>query len=441
MRWIANRFSRFILFVSSVFVTLVPLAVTAADGDAIDWPMFQANGARTGVVDYPPIDKPALAWATQVGIMGYLNCPVIDGDRVFVTSSGDKHNESDPRDGVYCLDLKTGRILWHVRTSTDACGISINDKYVFVGDDSGQLRALSRADGKQAWAMDVEGSAFAQPLVMDNLVIIAGKGEVVACQIEPFEVLWIQEIKGDVRGGVSTDGEQLYVATTFGRVYTLTFKGEVVWQKEMTKQLENMFDIYPAPTVLDGKVYYSFARDTFYDVPALFSYQADGKVNWMNKPGKHYDPKGMHFANLRSSPAAIGASLIYAKAYGNELMWIDRATGKYEKSLKIGAAMFPQWPSPVIASDLIYMARHDGGLYAVDFKTAKEKWMVYLGDPEQAGRTTLPDNILQAAGRDRVRWDPFVGKPIYATPAIAKDGTLVIGTGAGWLYAIREDKP
>ena len=91
-----------------------------ADNDAIDWPTFQGNTARTGATDYPAIKTPEIAWSTKVGIMGYLNCPVIDGDLVFVTSSGDRHNVPDERDGVYCLSLKTGEILWHTKTRSDA---------------------------------------------------------------------------------------------------------------------------------------------------------------------------------------------------------------------------------------------------------------------------------------------------------------------------------
>ena len=113
--------------------------------EPIDWPTFQGNNARTGLSDYPPINKPTIAWSTQVGIMGYLNNPVIDGDRVFVGSSGTTHNKTNDRDGVYCLSLKTGEVLWHRRTDTDACGVAINRDYVFVGDDGGRFQALAGA--------------------------------------------------------------------------------------------------------------------------------------------------------------------------------------------------------------------------------------------------------------------------------------------------------
>ena len=408
-----------------------------ADGAALDWPTFQGNIARTGVCDSPPIDEPTIAWSRQLGIMGYLNCPVIDGERVFVTSSGDEHDVSDARDGVYCLDLNTGEVLWHVQTPADACGISINETLVFVGDDGGQFRALSRDDGEQAWVVELSGSAFAQPVVLDNLVVAGGQGEVVACQIEPFKILWSHEGSGAVRGGISSDGERVFAAFTQGELVCLDRRGRTLWLESMSGQLARFTDLYPAPTVLDGQIYQGFARDTYYDVPALFSFRTDGTTAWRNQVSDFRGADGQSYGNIRTSPAAWGESLVYAEPYGNELLWVDRTTGKVLRRVGLGARMFPQWGSPVIAAGRVYIGRHDGGLYAVDFATGELEWMLYLGDHEQAGRSGLPGNI-HPPGWPGTSWEPGVGEPIYATPAVAKDGSLVIGTGDGWLYCIRE---
>ncbi|MFP4354730.1 MAG: PQQ-binding-like beta-propeller repeat protein [Phycisphaerae bacterium] len=44
-----------------------------------------------------------------------------------------------------------------------------------------------------------------------------------------------------------------------------------------------------------------------------------------------------------------------------------------------------------------------------------------------------------AAALYAVAWKPAVGDALYATPAIAADGTIVLGTGQGWLYAIEQE--
>ena len=128
--------------------------VSVCDADsAIDWPMFQGNMQRTGACDYPALEEPTVAWSTRVGIMGYLNNPVIDGDRVYVGSSGTTHNTPDELDGIYCLDLNTGNILWHRPTDADAWGVAINATHVFAGDDGGLFQAIDRETGEVAWTL------------------------------------------------------------------------------------------------------------------------------------------------------------------------------------------------------------------------------------------------------------------------------------------------
>ena len=75
-----NRSAFFMLFLALLFCIV---SLPAAAQDAVDWPMFKADVTRSGMTDAPVIDQPAIAWSTHVGIMGYLNCPVIDGNLVF----------------------------------------------------------------------------------------------------------------------------------------------------------------------------------------------------------------------------------------------------------------------------------------------------------------------------------------------------------------------
>jgi len=420
----------------------------ADDAQPIDWPTFQYNNARTGHSEHPPIHRPAINWSTQLGIMGYLNCPVIDGDRVFVTSSGDRHNEADPSDGVYCLSLDTGEILWHYLTPSDACGISIDRDHVYVGDDRGVLHAIDRATGDLSWHTEPSEGLFAvsiysQPLLIGGMVLADnGFGRVFAYDCATGEVRWSYPADGDqglgvIRGGISSDGEHIYANFLHGHIACLTQGGRVAWSQDCEDWLSNFDNMYPAPTVADGFVYNAYARDTVYRSPALICHSVHGRNEWgdLSSNAQRYGGRG--FGNIRSSPAVYADTLIYAEPYGNDLIWIDRTTARLEHKLDVGASMFPHWPSPVIATDVLYLARHDGGLYAIDLEGRVEQWMIYLGDHTQAGRTDLPDDIYPPRTYG-TEWDPNVGKPLYATPAIARDGRIVIGTGDGWLYCIGE---
>ena len=133
----------------------------------------------------------------------------------------------------------------------------------------------------------------------------------------------------------------------------------------------------------------------------------------------------------------VGQWLLFGQAYSNCLLAVNRKTGRTEWSVALGQPMFPHWPSPVVAGDLVYLPRQDGALYAVDWKQRKQAWMFYLGDVAQTG-PQLPKNLLPQ-GWDHAAWKPAVGDALYATPAIAADGTIVLGSGQGWLYAIEQE--
>ena len=279
---------------SAAFCAAAPLSTqaqnTADDDAAIDWPMFQGNMQRTGACDYPALEEPTVAWSTRVGIMGYLNNPVIDGDRVYVGSSGSAHNTPDDLDGIYCLDLNTGNILWHRPTDTDACGVAINATHVFAGDDGGLFQAIDRETGEVAWTLrsgsrvgliDAEGemvaefeggpataSVFAQPLLVGGLVVIGdSNGLVYAVEQDTSEVAWSMQRRAAgrdlrsqhhaIRGGLSSNGETIYGVLVGGHAFALDLAGQERWQWQMS---DEWAELYGTPTINDGRVILAAAR-------------------------------------------------------------------------------------------------------------------------------------------------------------------------------------
>jgi len=76
------------------------------------------------------------------------------------------------------------------------------------------------------------------------------------------------------------------------------------------------------------------------------------------------------------------------------------------------------------------MGRNDGGFYAVNLMEKALAWELYLGKSADAG------DMKNVEGKSRGDWKPAYGESIYATASIAKSGTIFIGSGDGWLYAI-----
>jgi outer membrane protein assembly factor BamB len=74
-------------------------------------------------------------------------------------------------------------------------------------------------------------------------------------------------------------------------------------------------------------------------------------------------------------------------------------------------------------------------LYAVRPDSGRLVWQLYLGD-EQKVSANLPS--AHRAQGERCEWEVPSGSPLYSPPAIADDGTILIGSGQGFLFAIGE---
>ncbi len=77
--------------------------VTGGDMSA-EWPMFQANKHNNGATAAPGPSYGREKWKFPVGL-GWYARPVIEDDKVYVTSPG-------MRVTAFCLDLKTGNEIW-----------------------------------------------------------------------------------------------------------------------------------------------------------------------------------------------------------------------------------------------------------------------------------------------------------------------------------------
>ncbi len=76
----------------------------------------------------------------------------------------------------------------------------------------------------------------------------------------------------------------------------------------------------------------------------------------------------------------------------------------------------------------------DGSLYAVRARDGGVLWQVYLGEERRVGVVTAAHNAALAS----CAWDVPSGTPLYSPPAIAEDGTVIVGSGEGFVYAIGE---
>src|SRR5579863_647136 len=201
-----------------IYITLAVTLLTAAHGQ--NWPSFRGPGA-TGVLETArgaPISWDVesnrhVAWRTAIPGLGHSS-PIVWGDRIFVTtavSSDPKSVFQYPLAGqldqrtdlsrhefkIYCLDKRTGKIIWETVAATLAPRVArhphnsyasatpvTDGKRVVAFFGSEGLYAFD-LDGKLLWKQDVgplDQGAFdvpeykwgsaSSPIIYKNLVIV-----------------------------------------------------------------------------------------------------------------------------------------------------------------------------------------------------------------------------------------------------------------------------
>ena len=163
------------------------LALAAAPTVAEDWPQFlgpNRNGvsAETGLIGAWPADGPKVLWRAPLGVS--MSGIAVVGDRLYTMF------QDDAQQYAVCLDVNLGDELWRtplaplykngMGNGPRATPVVAGEQIVcFTGE--GILAALNRADGKQAWSVDVSGSLSGKPaeygvscspIIVNDLVIV-----------------------------------------------------------------------------------------------------------------------------------------------------------------------------------------------------------------------------------------------------------------------------
>jgi len=212
-------------------------------------------------------------WGFQAGPVE--SSPLLSGDHVYVTTViGD----------VYCLVASTGNEVWKFegggkeRLKGFRSSPSADETLVVFGSDDGNLYALDRTSGKEAWTRQTGGSIFAAPVLISNMAIVGNlKGSVVAVDMTNGEIRWTYDVGSPVYAAAASDGKSLFCSASNGTVYALDHGGRLKW-KFSTKAILNA-----TPLVTDGVLFAGSMDRVLYALDVLtgreiWRYTAEGRI-------------------------------------------------------------------------------------------------------------------------------------------------------------------
>jgi outer membrane protein assembly factor BamB len=382
----------------------------------IDWPQFRGISA-TGIAEGAPAptvwnvaDGKNVVWKTPIPGLG-LSSPVVWGDQLFVSTAISGKADASLRPGlygdiqsvqddtphewrVYCLNKKTGAIVWqrtahtgvpkvkrHMKNShanstlaTDGQRLVafFGSEGVYAYDLAGKLlwqKDLGVLDAGFYMVPDAQWETGSSPVIHDGLVVIQSdvqKGSFLAA----FDVKDGRERWRVARSDVPTwgtptvhlvNGQPQVIVNGMRHVGAYDLKtGKEIWK------LSGGGDIpVPTPVVGDGLVYITNAHGKMSPVYAIRD-TATGDISLGADASSN---AGVAWSTPREggymcTPLAY-RGLVYIVKYNGVLNVFDAKTGerKYQERLAGGTAAFTA--SPVANDGKVYLANEDGQVFVI----------------------------------------------------------------------------
>jgi outer membrane protein assembly factor BamB len=436
-------------------VTMFVVSWFAASGsDNGQWPQFRGPQS-IGVVEDPQLpDKWSatenVAWKTEVPGMGWSS-PIVWGDRIFVTSVISSAEIEPPKKGlyfggnrttppkdehrwmVYCVDWKTGKVLWERETHRGAPKTARHLKNSFASETPvtdgeriyvyfGNLGLFCfDFKGNPVWKQNFEphetrfgwGTAASPVLHKDRIYVVNDNDE------KSFFAAYDKK----------TGKEAWKVEREAGSNWATPY----VWENKQRTEIVLPGFKGSRSYDLNGKVLWEFKGMSTIAIPTPFSkfdllYIASGYVGDQHRPV------------YAIRPGASGdISLKQGETSNQFIAWYLPQGGPYN-------------PSPIIYGDYYYTLLDRGFFTAHDARTGKEVYGKQRIDPAAGAFTSSPwayngkifclseDGdafVIQAGTEYKLLGKNSLDEMCMATPAIAR-GSLIIRT-ASKIYRISKD--
>lgn len=276
--------------------------------------------------------------------------------------------------GIYALDARSGKYLWHFGTQGEAMPTpAISQGRLFFVTGGGNAYALDAATGKQLWKTQLRGMAnMSSPMVADGRVFVAmsSPGHVFSLDAATGKILWKSSIPGADNTGIGdvspvvADGVVLMDAVADakkeGKKTTMDTRlvafdaktGRTLWQHNMGRGPKPPAFKGGMPMVHDGIAYVGTPVNNIYQAYELKS----GKRLWtwhVPDPGPAGSSRG---------PATYYQGALYIST-GPDLYALDPKTGKELGRHHVGGRF--GIVNPVIVGGTMYLSNSYDWLHAL----------------------------------------------------------------------------
>jgi len=436
-------------------LALALLLAGSAAGAAVDgWPQFRGPESL-GVVENANLPDTwsateNVAWKTEIPGTGWSS-PVVWGDRIFLTSVISSDKQETPKKGlyfggnrleppkdehrwmVYCLDWKTGKILWEreVHRGSPASSRHLKNSYASETPVTDGERVYAYFGNVGLFSFDMHGKALWSQRY-GPYTMRFGWGTAASPALHEGRI-YIVDDNDDQSFLLALDkktGKQIWRVE---RNEKSNWATPYIWNSGKRTELITAGTMKVRSYDLDGNLLWEFGGMSSISIPTPFS-----------KFGLLYITSGYVGDQVRPvfaiKPGAKGdISLKPGETSNQYIAWYQPTAGPYN-------------PSPLIYGDYYYTLLDRGFLTCHDARTGQEIYGKQRIDPAAAAFTSSPwayngkifalsedgDTFVMKAGKEfKLLGKNTLDEMCMATPAIARD-SLIIRT-ASKLYRIRKN--
>jgi outer membrane protein assembly factor BamB len=338
-------------------------------------------------------------------------------NQTHVAAQGSPHTTYDQAglyvtlmDGVYRVDAKSGKILWHYfmnpfmkgRNGSESNRVEsdltiVNGSVYFGGnDDNGHyLYSLKTTNGSLLWRKQLDYPLTGTPKVVNGVIYVgtsdgtaADQSHIYALDAHTGAILWSHSFNFRVAVNVIDHGT-IY-ASSFKMLLTLNASdGKPGW----TSKALPSDQYFSSLQLVDGVLYASSSGGSQY----CYEYAYDptvGKQLWRSEVVNGF---------VTSAPTISGDSLYFGSQNGY-VYALNTKDGKQRWSYNAGVAVYP---SPQVADGIVYigetsLSRSNDSIIALNAATGKHVWSKTIFDYFGQTQLLVNNGILYVPSDDGV---------------------------------------
>ena len=381
-----------------LFSLFFAISAGAADAGQGDWPAFHGGGPLLGVaasIGAPPMtvrwtfkaadDPPPFAAGKKIPDESGA-APAFEASAAIVNGAvyiGDRSGN------LRAIDLKTGKRKWiyHSDGGFSASPLVLNG-VVYVGDEDGTFHAVKADTGAKLWTFDAGAGIHSSANFLGDKIVFGDDGADIFCLDAAGKKLWDAKAGDRVNGapaiGAGAQGQSanVFVSGCDAQLRAINIDNG---QERFTRELGALCP--GSPALLPGQIIIGT------DGGKVLCLSPDGQKQLWAFEGVEGG------AMVYSSPAAADGVVVFG-ARDRNVYGLDLATGQKRWRFPTRGEVDS---SPVISAGRVYVGSKDKRLYVLDLQTGKKLW------------------------------DFVASRGITAPPAIG-EGVVIIGDTAGSLF-------